>query len=593
MGFLNNYLFLISLSVILMSNCNKINPNGDDNVVLPEGAVKITQFENFKTGNDWAPAIKKALQQSDYVYFPSGEYNCSQVDVPSGKTIRGAGEKTIFIPLGTVLFLMEGKKDAGTPISMDIVDFSNNINMISASNFKVGDDILIQSQRNAMLREGVAGVNYIVDWVMGRTKEASVFYGEFDVVKTVSGGAMVTEKNRIFPAYYKDKTREPVPPSSGYIERPGTTVHKIDMIKNVTLTGFNINGSAKCYKVIAFKYAKDCSVSAVKYSSSVASFDEAGVFGLTIIHVLYCRGISVKDCHSDFDPKLISTLFSKQKEYSYYSSYNIFRIISSWNSGFENCSANAASHAFNITRSSGAHGITGGDCYVRNCTSSNNVWSGVAVQQCCLNTEITGNTVTESGQGIVSAGRSSIIRNNTVSTKLPFATEYYYTHISTTQTVGGKTVRVYWGGTTGITLIEGYGCGTANSKTVIENNTISNYFTGISVRDGYEEGNIFEEGNILVKGNTVNSCINGFGLYKNAFNNQMVKFNIEISGNTFSRTGDKQPLLDGQARQTSGVFLSDKVSDIKVLNNNFTGFLYGVNCEGLSQNITDTGNKLL
>jgi len=207
-----------------------------------------------------------------------------------------------------------------------------------------------------------------------------------------------------------------------------------------------------------------------------------------------------------------------EKSYANYSVYNLFKMISCWYCGFKNCSSNCATHGFSITYNfnSGISGIPSYKCFIDGCTSSGNIWSGITTQQGCYCTYLTNNKVTDSGQGVLTGGRNTLIKNNVVSTNLPFTTNYYYTHIS-------------FGGTAGIVLIEGYACGS-----VIESNTIKGFYTGILIRDGYEEKNIFEEGDISIANNSVSECVNGFKMKKNKFNTQPRNPSIKLKDNNFN-----------------------------------------------------------
>lgn len=578
--------FCLSIcAAAIIGSCTK--ENIDSGKTLPSSKIAdITEYAIHKNGEDWADAFEIALTERDTIFVPQGEYKCSEIRVPSGKTIIGSGNKTVFTPLGTRLFIIEGVKHEGVEISSDISDYTNKIYLKQHLDLQPGDDILIQSQRNSMLREGIAGVNYDIDWVLGRTRKSSVFFGEFDEVLSISGNSLTTKNNRIFPSYFKDNSREPVPPTDGFIERNATTVHKIDMISDVHLNKFRIIGTSQCYQVLYIRYAKNCSVESVEYNSSVETFDKSGNTSfLSVIYCAYSRGIKITDCHSNFSEDLIKILHSKEKAYVNYSIYNIFKVMSCWDSGFESCSSNGATHAFNITRSNSADGISSGNCYVRNCTASNNVWGGIKVVQGCWNSEIVGNTIYSSPQGIVCAGRSALIKGNIIKTTYPFTTNFYYTHIKSTQTTDNGKIEVYWGGTAGIMLNEGYSCGSKESPTVVENNEIDGFYTGLSVRDGYENKNIFEEGYMLFQNNKISNCFNGVGIYRNAFNTHFVNLFIDIKNNEFMHRGHLEDELGGKTREACGVYISHNIGNICIFNNKFKNFKYPYFCAGYSENI--------
>lgn len=525
---------------MMMCSCGKdTESEKEDGKQMPEGAVPLTDFESFRSGNDWAPCFEKAFRKSDCVFVPKGDYDCSTVEVPSGKTIAGAGSGTVFHPIGTVLFSLKGKYDTGIPILAPIADFSRDITLTSAGKLQKGDDIMIVSQRNCMLREGTEGVNYRSEWVLGRTRKTSVFFGEFDTVASMAGTQITTSNPRIFPDYFSDSSREPVPPTDGFLERSTTSVYRLEMVKNVSLKDFSVVGTASCYRVIACQYAKDCTIQDISFSQGVPCFNTEGDESLSLIHAFSCLRLRVKSCSSHFTKSMQNHIWSLNKVYASFSLYNIFRIISCWESGFDSCSSDCATHAFSITRrSSSLTAICSGNCYIRNCRADRNIWSGVTVQQGVWNTELSGNEVTRSGQGICCGGKSTHIFSNRVSTDLPLTTSYYYTHITSTQ--NGE--EVFWGGTGGIVLNEGYSCGTPDRRTVVENNEIKGFYTGISVRDGYEEKNIFEEGYIDIRNNTGSTLKIGVGVYKNAYNKPVRNLDIHISGNSFRYFEEGKPL---------------------------------------------------
>lgn len=150
----------------------------------------------------------------------------------------------------------------------------------------------------------------------------------------------------------------------------------------------------------------DCLVENVTFKTSVESYNAKGEPNLSIVYGLYAWDTAVRNFKAILSPTLLAKLEAKDKVYDNFSNYNLFKMISCTGSGFENCEANGGSHAFNITRSaaaSGRGGIPSIDCYIRNCIVSNCIWAGITVQQACYITELSGNTVTASGQGIITA----------------------------------------------------------------------------------------------------------------------------------------------------------------------------------------------
>lgn len=521
--------------------------------------VRLTDYAAHKEGEDWAPAIRKAFADARSVHVPAGRYPSSQVQLPTGSTLQGEGDATVFIPLGTRLFNIAGEVGSEMRIVADIADFSDTLLLESGGGLTPGDDILIRGQRNSMLREGTAGVNHSVDWVLGRTRKSSCFFGEMDVVASVDGAKLVTANKRRFPDYFKDDSREAAPPAKGFVVRQGTTVTKLAMAKNVVLRDLAIEGTAKCVMPVRLSHCKDCLVENITFTTSVESFEKDGEADLSLVYGIYVWKTTVRNFKARLSPELLTVLGAKEKSYKNFSNYNLFKIVSSTASGFENCEANGGTHAFNITRSAsvaGGGGIPSVDCFIRNCVASNCVWAGVKVQQGCLGTEVIGNTVTASGQGIVTCGRNTFIVNNWVQTRMPHSAEYYYTDIER-------------GGTFGIAVIEGYSCGSA-----VKNNTVDGFRSGIAVVDGYEDKNCFQEGNLLIENNTVTGCLRGFILYKNPHCESFGRndLRIRIVNNTFTCAS---PGADDRG-ETSGICLPNLTAGVEIRANTVRNFRHSV-----------------
>lgn len=120
---------------------------------------------------------------------------------------------------------------------------------------------------------------------------------------------------------------------------------------------------------------------------------------------------------------------------------------------------------------------------------------------------------------------------------------------------------------------EGYACGS-----VIKNNKISNFYSGIAFIDGYEDKNCLEEGNILIDNNEVTECIRGFTIYKNSHCESLGRndLKITITNNTFTRSGEHTIKVGSKSTDTRGVHLPNISAGITIENNTFNNFAYGV-----------------
>jgi len=537
--------------------------------------VTLTAYADHRVGEDWAPALRKAFADARSVYLPAGRYPSSYLKIPTGTTLQGAGDTTVFIPLGTRLFDIAGEVGPEICIAADIDDFSDILLLESGGHLFPGDDILIRGQRNSMLREGAAGVNHAVEWVLGRTRRSSCFFGEMDVVASVDDVKIITANRRRFPDYFKDDRREAAPPGKGFVVRQATTVSKLSMAKNVVLRDFAIEGSSHCVMPVRLSHCKDCLLENITFTTSVEAFDKDGEPDLSLVYAIYVWNTTVRNFKARLSPELLAVLDAKEKTYKNFSNYNLFKIISSTASGFENCEANGGTHAFNITRSAsvaGGGGIPSADCFIRSCAASNCLWAGVKVQQGCLGTEVSGNTVTASSQGIVTCGRNTLIVNNRVETRVPHSADYYYTHIAR-------------GGTFGIALIEGYACGST-----VRSNTVDGFRSGIAVVDGYEDKNCFQEGNLLIENNIVSGCLRGFSLYKNPHCETLGRndLRLRILNNTF--TCAPAPAVGNDRSGVSGVWLPDLTAGVEIRANTVRHFRHGVWMGGFVDSIHIGGN---
>lgn len=104
---------------------------GSGGTTLPEGTVSITDFRAAVAGGDWHKAFTEAFRVADRILVPDGEYPLSPLMVPSGKTIEGAGAGTVFTPLGSILFRVEGSAGDEIPVVSHIPDFSSAIEVAS------------------------------------------------------------------------------------------------------------------------------------------------------------------------------------------------------------------------------------------------------------------------------------------------------------------------------------------------------------------------------------------------------------------------------------------------------------------------------
>ena len=525
---------------------------------VPDGSVLLTDFRSAVQGNDWRPAFQAAFRAADRIVVPEGSYSFSTLFVPSGKTIEGAGSGTVFTPLGNILFRVEGSAGDEIPVASDIADFSNRIEVSRADGFAPGDLVVLKSQRNCMFREDCG------EWTLGQTTKngRTCFFGELLTLASVSGRTLTATTNTLFPYYRNNAAAETV--KEGFTTRPCATVQRIESVRDAHLRNFTIRGTAACAEVIRLKWAEECSVENVAYKT-----DAVPDATFMVLKITLSRDCKAVNCRSEFSSALITRLQSSvAKDYAHYSTYNNFRIISAQDCGFENCSDNFASHAFNITYSDG--GIPSVRCRVRACRAVNSVWAGVVSQQCTPWSELSGNTVERSGQGVMAGCRGSKVTGNTVSTHLPFSTDYYYTRIAR-------------GGTAGVGIFEGYA-----RDCQISGNTVEGFYTGIIVLDGYESLNIFDRAGLLAENNTVTGCAQGFHLYRNEYNTTRDALGITLRDNRFKGPGNT--VQADKQRETFGIRIDPYSAEAAVASNTVAGYAYGLYMDSFPDRIAIDGN---
>lgn len=466
--------------------------------------------DKVKAGN-WAMALSAALSECDSVYLPAGTYRMSSVTVPSGKTVYGDGDDTVIYPLGTTVFEITGTVGEEIKLSEHMPDFSDTIKLTKSAGAQAGDLIYLMSQRNCTILEDCT-----YDWVLGRSYKSGTacFYAEFLTVAEVSDGGKTLRAttNTVFPFYRADGTQESVPrkPAGTVSDYPymrdAATVRLVSLAHDVVIRDLKViecTGSA-----VVGSWMRDCRIERVTICSEEKSAPKAGFCLLRLSEALDCE---VKDCSFLIPQKPAVSLHQKSANYG---DYNIARITRSYRSGFDGCYSDFSTHAFLIGK---AHkkGTSYG-CYVKNCTAENAIWDGIYVSGGCYNTVITGNTVKNSGRGIVVAGRKNYIADNDITLSLSPQTDYYY-------------VRRESGGTAGIALIEG-----CSVDSVVENNRVSEATTAFLVRDGYEETNIFEYGNITIRNNTVTDCVRAVMVYRHELNVGEKPFTLTVVDNDLS-----------------------------------------------------------
>lgn len=521
--------------------------------------VRLTDYASRRTGDDWAPALREALQEADTVLVPAGTYPLSETRIPSGKSIIGDRRKTVFKALSSSLFRAEGSIGKEIPLTEDLPDFSSEIQVEDASPFAAGDLLLLRSQRNCMVREDCG------DWTLGQTaaRKKTCFYGEFLTVSSVEDHTLKITTRTVFPFYRKDCSAETF--REGFATRSASTVQRVQPVRNVFLSGFDVAGGKDCCSIIRFSYACNCTAEDITVVNPEPLSSSSMLFVMS-----RCVDCTIRKCNSICTEAMRTAVLNDlEKVYDNYSKYNNFRIISCRGCTFEGCSDNFATHAFSITYS----GLPSTHCRIIGCRSLNSIWAGIIAQQNTPWSELVANTVLQSGQGVFAGCRWSKVANNYVRTELPHDTNYYYTHLSR-------------GGTVGIAVFEGYA-----RECVVTGNTVSGFYTGIAVLDGYEQRNIFDgKSDLVIENNSVSACITGFSIYKNKYNTDRTYLGITLRDNEFIGLGETFG-LGGEERSGFGARLPRSMG-VRLVGNSFSNFKFGIHMNGFPDGIHIVANRV-
>ena len=489
---------------------------------IPPGAAILTDYAGASNGGaDWAPAVEEAFSHSDTVYLPEGEYRMSEVKLSSGQTLCGAGSGTVVIQSDGAdrLFNVSGSRKKVSDLIADKEDFSDSFLLKKSAGLKPGDRIFLLGQRNAMILEDDGR-----EWCLGRSYAAGTacFYSEFLTVASVSeqdGGTLVrTTSGTLFPFYYADGRREsdPLKPTSqsatGWpYRRAATTCWKMDMAKDVAIKDMTVK-NAHGYSIYAL-WADSLSLSGLTVMSPE---DRAPEANSPFVRMLECLDSTVSGCVFSVPVKPDAGAI-KAAGMDMFGSYNMLWILSSSGCGFDGCSIDFGTHCIAFGKKHGEGVNTG--CFVRNCRVTGAVWSGIFVAQGSYDTELSGNTVSGCPLGIMTAGRKTLISDNSLSGPGIATEDYLY-------------MKSAEGGTSAIVLTEGY----SFDATVVRNRA-DGFDTGLLIRDGYEKTNVFDGIDVEFRDNRMTVLKNGTFVWKNRFNTSAKSMVVPSEGNEIVKTG--------------------------------------------------------
>ena len=426
----------------------------------------------------------------------------------------------VFIPSGYEIY-GDGENTKFIPLG----DYLFRIEGKLKNEYNDNDLILVKSNVSCLRLEESGN-----DWCLGRSYQTgrNAYFGEIIEGYNISNGT--------FP-FYNNAVK------SG-----------IDFVEDVIIRDFSI--ISNCKYGIRFKYAKNSICKNVSYIVNTHLNNE-NPFIATL-----CIDTTFKSCKS-----IIKSEITIERVYNNYSSLNMFKLISCVRCSFEDCYCSGSTHGFSITYSNNE--IPSIFCSVINCKSEKAIWSGIAIQQACYGNMLLNNTINKCSNGIKSGGRNTIISNNNINLQTPFSTDMYY-------------CRINEGGTSGISLIEGYAI-----DNIISNNQIMGAYTGILIRDGYEDKNIFNYCGANITNNIIRNCVHGFYNWKNSTNiTERQELCIKFENNVIA----VPKKLEGV--NTFGVRLFARSNYVDIKRNIISGFYYGVFMSDLITNISIEDNQI-
>lgn len=498
-------------------------------------------IENYKNQNNtYTDALNTALLESDYVYIPPGEYDMeTNIQVPSNKTIEGAGNDTILNFSGTAnpSFRMIGDIEEVRNITYNVTNFTDEIRLDNVTGLNVNDYVRIRSQRNALSRADSE------EWFLGSktgSGTAKVGYGEYKKIVKIEGDTITLDSSLVYPFYYSHDNGEVDP------VLPNAVVQKVNFIENVTIK--NIRMNRPMYNTaITVRYCRNVIIDNV-YLNNVGYTGNLLSGHTNIDRSLDCHVINSKYyLNQGITPPALNEL-------------TIYKIVSSQNCGFDNCISYNAGQTIDITHLSGS--IPSTNCYITNCKIYNSQSTGITTHGGCFTTLIKDNLISGDSQGINNRGKKSIIKDNIIKGR-----------INTTDTELAYGIGMYQGGT---------------GHSIITGNTITNFKNGIKFIDGgtFPERHM-KNLSVIVSDNIIDNCVYGIEIFR--YSGADEELGILITNNNFILGFASGYLF------TSGIFLNENVKGIKIISNVFKGRggLSSYSERGVSLDVLTVSNNII
>ena len=448
-----------------------------------EFPVNLLVYKDYKVGNNWTNALKEALKDNKHIVIPEGEFEFNNIDIPYSDTIiEGQGEKTVLIPLDESLFSAVGVKENEINITSDIKRQTNIIYVDNVNGLNPLDYILIKGQRDC-LNEQDSGQ----EWTIGNRTSSThlLHFGEFLQIHQIEENRLETNTKTIFPNYLHNNSQE-----SSDKSRERSTIQRILFKENIHLKNFKISHTMK--RTLNFTLCNNCTIENVKIIDKI--YEDGTADFIYFEESLNCKGIN---CYHEF---------YEVPHPEYYYSINIYKIRSSQLCGFEECYTKNGGQPFDISYMNGS--IPSSMTFTDRNTIINAQTTGITTHGGTFNHSARGNNLWGCSQGINIRTRNSNIIGNNVVVGSDYSNNSYgiamYDKWAVDCTVTGNTIIGY---KIGIAVADSSNYHFAYIGSVIANNTIKDYITGIYLRRSSQTQ---ELGNtsILIQSNTMTTTIN-------------------------------------------------------------------------------------
>ena len=471
---------------------NNVFPEFDERIKKLEkkDITNLLDYQHLVVDNNWGDAIHTALRDSDSLYIPKGEYTTYPIEITeSNKEIYGDGLSTIlkFVADGKIAngIIANGTLGNIHRVTKNVIPYDSYIEIENSNLFNKYDDIIIKSQKNALSYEDNKD-----DTLLGKPTGSQVVpFGEFKKVSEVGTNNITVHTNLIYHSYESSNVNE-VNPAQDF-----STVQKVNFLENITIRDLTIN-HLHTGNLMYFRICKNVTIDNIYFNHTNYNGKQTSLVTLNT-----CLNCEVRN--STYNVDIEKSLLAEQMY-----SLNVFKITNSQSCGFKNCNAYNATQPFDISYFTGS--IPSSNCYIEGCNVYDPSQTGITTHGGNYLTRISNNNIYNAKQGISHRGRSGIITNNVINGK----------------SFNRSTTSVYQAG---VSLYEGGAC-----QNIVANNTISNFFSGVSQIDsGSDGGRIGYSGNQIIS-NTFSKFRYGIYIHKAIHDDLLTKmFGILVNGNTF------------------------------------------------------------